>query len=335
MSTATTSGPGLRVLRAGPLTTIQDLGRGGWAHLGVPESGAADRASLRLANRLVGNRESAAGLEVTVGGLVVQAERDLLVAVAGASVPMTITGGSGPAEWTGSAGSEGGSPGSAAQAGSVGAASAGSARPTPVPGRSLLRLRAGQKLAMAPAVAGVRAYLAVRGGIDVPPVLGSRSGDVLCGLGPAVLRDGDELPVGTDTDGWPVTDLVPGLPPPTGPVTLWAIAGPHEHRLAPAGRAALDATIWQVDERSDRVGLRLSGPALEVTAEAAAPSEPMVRGAIQVPPGGRPVVFLADHPVTGGYPVIAVLPLAEVDRAAQLRPGQPVRLALRPAPEFG
>ena len=282
----------LQVVRAGPLSTVQDLGRPGWAHLGVPRSGAADRSSLRLANRLVGNHESAAGLEVTVGGLELRAEGDLTVAITGANCPITISG-------------------------------------TPSPARAVLRLPSGATLALGPARRGVRAYLAVRGGLAVPPVLGSRSTDTLSGLGPAVLGAGDRLDVGFEVTGWPRVDVAPGPDLPDGPVRLVAVAGPRDEALAAGGRELLAGTTWRVSDRSDRIGLRLDGPALPVVESWTTPSEGVVAGAIQLPPGGQPVVFLADHPVTGGYPVVAVLAEREIDRAAQLRPGQELSLLIR------
>jgi biotin-dependent carboxylase-like uncharacterized protein len=288
----------LVVVRSGPLTTVQDLGRGGWAHLGVPTSGAADRSALRLANRLVGNHEGAAALEVTVGGLELRAVGALSIAVTGASAAISIDG-------------------------------------VPSPGRTLLPLPAGATLRIGLATAGVRAYLAVRGGIDGPQVLGSHSTDTLSGLGPAALRDGDVVPVGTRVAGWPVVTIAPGAEPATGTVRLGTILGPRDDVLAQGAERLLRRTTWRVSDRSDRVGLRLEGPRLPLLETAARPSEAVVRGAIQVPPGGRPVLFLADHPVTGGYPVVAVVSDAEVDRASQLRPGQGLEFDLRPGPDWG
>jgi biotin-dependent carboxylase-like uncharacterized protein len=279
------------VIRSGPLTTVQDLGRPGWAHLGVPRSGAADRASLRLANRLVGNPEGAAALEVTVGGLELRAVGELSVAITGALCPISIGG-------------------------------------VPSPGRVLLRLPAGVVLRIGVAAAGVRAYLAVRGGLDLPPVLGSRSSDTLSGLGPAPIVDGDRLAVGAQQDRFPVLTVAPGREIPSETVHLDAILGPRDDALAVGGRELLGSTIWRVSERSDRVGLRLEGPALPVVKAWRTPSEGVIAGAMQLPPGGQPMIFLADHPVTGGYPVVAVLTDAEVDRAGQLRPGQGVRFTL-------
>jgi KipI family sensor histidine kinase inhibitor len=284
--------PALEVLDPGFLTTVQDLGRPGWAHVGVGTSGAADRSALRLANRLVGNREGAAGLEVTLGGLVVRVVDDLLAAVTGASVPVLVD-------------------------------------DRPVPRNAVLQLFSGSVLRLGTATAGVRAVLAVRGGLAGAVVLGSRATDVLSGLGPPRLERGQVLEVGSDRRAWPVLDVAPVADPPTATVRLVAMPGPRDGALGPGGAALLAGTTWRVSERSDRVGVRLDGPALPVDPDAAeGPSEGVVRGAVQLPPGGRPVLFLADHPVTGGYPVIAVLPEADVDRVAQLRPGQGVRLVL-------
>ena len=286
------AGKRLVVVRSGPLTTVQDLGRPGWAHLGVPRSGAADRSSLRLANRLVGNAESAAALEVTVGGLELRAVGDLTLAVTGAPCPVSISG-------------------------------------IAVPSRAVLWLPSGATVRLDPAPVGVRAYLAVRGGFDVPPVLGSRSADTLSGLGPAVLAAGDELAIGGQSADWPVVEVAPGPELPAGLVRLAVIAGPRDDALAEGGREALARTVWRVSERSDRIGLRLEGPPLPVREAAQRPSEGVVRGAVQLPPGGLPVLFLADHPVTGGYPVVAVVTDVDVDRAGQLRPGQGLRFVMQ------
>jgi biotin-dependent carboxylase-like uncharacterized protein len=285
----------LDVVRAGPLTTVQDLGRPGWAHLGVPTSGAADRSSFRLANRLVGNREGAAALEVTIGGLEVRASDDLTIAVTGASGPITVD-------------------------------------RTPSPSRVVLSLRSGQVLRLGLATAGVRTYLAVRGGFSVPAVLGSRSTDTLSGLGPATLKDGDELDIGTEVAGWPVLTVAPGAGPTTGRLRLQAVPGPREAALGPGGRDLLQQSLWRVSARSDRIGVRLEGPPLPRRDAVGGSSEGVVRGAIQVPPGGQPVIFLADHPVTGGYPVVAVVRETDLDRAGQLRPGQEVEVRLTAVP---
>ena len=284
----------LEVVEVGPLALVQDLGRPGHAAVGVPRSGAADRAALCLANRLVANDdEGAAAIEVLLGGLAVRAHGLRTVALAGAPAPATVDG-------------------------------------TPVAHHSVVTLRPGQTLALGPPPTGLRTYLAVRGGLAVDDVLGSVAGDTLSGLGPAPLQPGDVLAVGPEPEHPWLLDLAPVAPPTGGTVTLRAIPGPRADWVADP--TALTRTTWTVSSRSDRVGMRLEGEPLRRTDKRELPSEGMVRGAIQVPPGGEPVVFLADHPVTGGYPVVAVVVDADVDRAAQVRPGQSVRFRTVEAP---
>jgi biotin-dependent carboxylase-like uncharacterized protein len=272
----------LTVVATGPLTTVQDAGRLGQAALGIGRSGACDRAAYRLANRLVGNDEGAAVLEVTFGGLVVRAESDLVVALTGARC-------------------------------------AGAPHHAPV------SLAAGQQLALGAPVTGARTYLAVRGGIDVPPVLGSRSTDLLSGLGPAVLTPGTVLPVGRSTGPMPGVDLAPVPEPSDGEVELRVLPGPRRDWFGDDAWRSLVSQRYAVTADSNRVGLRLDGEPLQRARTGELPSEGMVRGALQVPPSGTPVLFLADHPVTGGYPVIGYVVDDDVDRCAQLRPGQQVR----------
>jgi biotin-dependent carboxylase-like uncharacterized protein len=283
----------LEVLATGPLALVEDLGRPGLAASGVGRSGAADRAALGLANRLVANREDAAGLEVVFGGLAVRARGLLTVALAGAPAPAAVDG-------------------------------------TPVGHHALVTLRPGQVLQLDVPPTGLRTYLAVRGGIAVEPVLGSRSTDILAGLGPDRLAPGAVLPIGPEPTDLPLIDVAPVACPLGDTVVLRAVPGPRADFLAdPQG---LFATTWTASARSDRVGMRLEGGRLERTGPGELPTEGMVRGAIQVPPGGEPVLFLADHPVTGGYPVAAVVIDRDVDRAAQVRPGQPVRFVPVPPP---
>jgi biotin-dependent carboxylase-like uncharacterized protein len=279
----------LDILATGPLATVQDRGRPGLAAMGVTRSGAADGASAGLANRLVGNDPAAAVVEVTAGGLRVRAGRALLVAVTGAPAPVTVDG-----------------------------------RAAPFAGP--LPLAAGQVLALRAPPVGLRSYLAVRGGIDVAPVLGSRSTDTLSGLGPEPLRAGDRLPVGHLAAEEPIVDVAPVGAPSSRPV-LGLLPGPRRDWLEPAAWTALTSREWSVTADSNRVGLRLAGPGpgLARVREDELPSEGLVPGAVQVPPDGAPVLFLVDHPVTGGYPVLAVLPAADLPAAAQLRPGDVVR----------
>jgi biotin-dependent carboxylase-like uncharacterized protein len=294
----------IEILATGPLTTVQDLGRPGFASLGVSSSGAADRAALRLANRLVGNPEAAAAIEITLGGFAARFDAFARVALAGAPCEAHVT--------------------------PVGAVRAGAGVPPtgrPAGMHEPLYLPAGAELRLDTAAAGLRTYLAVAGGIDVPPVLGSRSTDTLAGLGPERLRAGDRLPVGRARGAAPGVDAVP-VASPSGDPVLRVLPGPRADWFGEDALAALLGARWEVTSDADRVGIRLDGPRLERRPDAAErelPSEGMVEGALQVPPAGRPVLFLADHPVTGGYPVIAIVAERDIGAAAQLRPGATVR----------
>ncbi|HEX2075032.1 MAG TPA: biotin-dependent carboxyltransferase family protein [Geodermatophilus sp.] len=274
------------VLATGPMTTVQDGGRPGQAALGIGRSGVCDRAAYRLANRLLGNDPGAAVLEVTLGGLALRAEADLLVVTTGARCA--------------------GSPAHNA--------------PALVP--------AGRELRLGMAATGLRTYVGIRGGIAVEPVLGSRATDVLAGLGPPVVSAGDVLPVGTAGQPPPGVDVAPVADPAGGEVTVRVLPGPRQDWFADEAWAALAGAPWAVTEDSNRVGLRLEGSPLQRTRSGELASEGMVRGALQVPPSGKPVLFLADHPVTGGYPVIGYVVDDDVDRCGQLRPGQ--TLCFRP-----
>jgi len=204
-------------------------------------------------------------------------------------------------------------------------ATAGARCAGPWPHAAPSRLRDGELLRLGPPVTGVRTYVAVRGGLDVEPVLGSRSTDVLAALGPPVAAAGDVLPVGPVTGPLPGVDVAPVAEPPDGDVALTVLPGPRRDWFDDAAWAQLTSR-WTVSSTSNRVGLRLDGPPLTRTTQGELASEGMVRGAVQVPPSGLPVLLLADSPVTGGYPVIAYVVDGDVDRAAQLRPGQGVRL---------
>ena len=282
----------LEVLRTGALATVQDLGRPGYAHLGVSGSGAADRGSLRLANRLVGNPESAAGIEVVLGGFAVRLlARPGVVAVTGARCSVRADG-------------------------------------RLLAMDSPLQLSAETVLELGAPEAGLRTYLAVRGGLDVAAVLGSRSTDTLSGLGPDALTEGVELPVGSDELEAPSVDIAP-QPHPPAELVLGVRVGPRDDWFADGAVDQLCSTGWQVSSDTDRVGIRLDGEPLERRGDGELKSEAMVRGSIQVPRGGRPIVFGADHPVTGGYPVIAVVDGDDMDLAAQARPGQTLRFRAR------
>ncbi len=279
----------LTVLDPGPCTTVQDRGRPGWAHLGVPRSGALDGAAAALANRLVGNHEDAALLETTLGGVCLRAEAAMTVAVTGAEAPVTV---------------------------------GGRERAFSEP----VTVRRGEDVAVGPARWGVRSYLAVAGGIEVPVVLGSRSTDTLSGIGPDVLVAGALLPVGAPVRAPVAVDVTAALRAPAQ-VCLRVHLGPREDWVA--DQQALFRAAYAVSEQSNRIGLRLRGPRLPRPEEGyrELPSEGIVLGAVQVPASGEPVVFLHDHPTTGGYPVLAVVVPDDLGRCAQLRPGDAVRFA--------
>jgi len=282
----------LTVLRTGPQVLVQDRGRVGYAHLGVPRAGVLDAPAAALANRLVGNPPDAAVLEVLLGALEIRTEAPCWVAVTGARVPLAVAG-------------------------------------TAAAHTQAVRLPAGASLALGTPDDGMRSYLAVAGGIDVAPVLGSRSTDTLAGVGPAPVAVGDVLPVGV-ASGVPAALDTP-RPPRSDPVRV--LPGPHRDWFDADVRARLAATPWTVGAASDRVGLRLQGEPLPRN-DGELPSEGMVLGAIQVPPDGQPVVLLADHGPTGGYPVAGVVHPDDLWQLAQLRPGERVilhRPADRPA----
>ncbi len=280
----------VRIVASGPLATVQDLGRPGLAHLGVTRSGAADRRSLRLANRLVGNLAGAAAIEATYGGLVASFTGPTMIAVTGAPCSLELAG-----------------------------RPVGMYAPVDVPAGARLRIGAPER--------GVRSYLAIRGGVDVPAVLGSRSRDTLAGIGPEPLAAGTVLPIGRESGPSPTVDLAPQAQYADEPV-LRMILGPREDWFTAESVTGLWAGAYEVSADSDRVGVRLRGPALRRRTSAELPSEGVVAGAVQIPRDGQPVIFLADHPVTGGYPVVGVVAADDLALAAQCRPGQ--RLRLRP-----
>jgi biotin-dependent carboxylase-like uncharacterized protein len=298
----------VEVLAPGALTTIQDLGRPGWAHIGVPRSGAADRPALRLANQLVGNVDGAAVLETTLAGPRLRFDGAAVVALTGAPVRPGVGDGA-------------------------------------VPMNEAFELAAGDELKVGNASSGLRTYIAIRGGIYVPRVLGSAATDVLTGLGPARLARGDllataELAPATGEPGVATRDVTGGgraiwppapEPPPLlelpNSVVLHVIVGPRSDWFTADSIERLLHEPFTVDQASNRIGLRLQGAQLERSRADQLLSEGLVPGAIQVPADGRPILLLVDHPTTGGYPVIAVVRSQDLPLAAQLRPGHEVRFA--------
>lgn len=281
------------IRKAGPLSTLQDLGRAGHMGTGIPVSGAMDRRSHGLANRLVGNGEHRATIEATLGGLEVEFDEDVRVAVTGAELDVFV----------------------GERMGGINAA---------------LHVPAGTPVRLGTPRAGLRSYMAVAGGFDAPSLFGSRSTDVLSGLGPDPLADGDSIPV--------------GVPDPAEAPTAWIdhaavapIAKVVEARILPGPRLdwftddalkLLRTSAYSVGARSNRIGVRLEGPELERSISGELTSEGIICGAIQVPASGQPLVFMADHPTTGGYPVIAVVHPDDLPLLAQAAPGTQVRFRL-------
>ena len=283
----------LEVLAPGMLALVQDLGRPGWAHVGVGRSGAADQGSMRLANRLVANPESAAGIELLLGGLRLRARGAVTVALAGAEGPATVDG-------------------------------------RPVGRDALVEVPDGGELVVGTATRGLRTYVAVRGGLAVPAVLGSRSTDRLAGLGPAPLVVGDVLLVGPPPAELPTVDLAPVRPWPDE-VVVPVVPGPHVDWFTDGLAVLTGHEGYRTTPASDRTALRLDGRAIARTPDARGRELPpigLVPGAVQIPPNGLPVVFGADHPVTGGYPVLAVVRSSAQGALAQLRPGDRLRFTL-------
>jgi biotin-dependent carboxylase-like uncharacterized protein len=273
----------LEVLSVGGLATVQDLGRFGYAHLGVPPSGALDRPSLRLANRLVGNDEGCAAMEILLGGARLRAHTSMWVAVTGAPC--------------------------------------GAAMGTPV------QLLDNETLTIPPASEGMATYVAVRGGIDVAEVLGSRSTDLFSGIG-AQLVAGEYLRIGPQREcGRMPVDVAPLDPIDPEPI-LAVRLGPRDDRFTAQAVARLTSSIYIVTPTSNRVGLRLKGLPLERRDHSELPPEAMLTGSVQIPPDGQPILFLPDHPTTGGYPVIAVVVESDMSKAGQARPGSTIRFRL-------
>lgn len=284
----------LVVTEVGPRALVVDGGRPGWAHIGVPPAGALDGPAHALAQRLVGNPPGAAGLEILLGGLALRATAATTVALTGPPGGMVVrTGG----------------------------------HERVVASHQPVHLHAGDVLVVPAPTSGLRGYLAVSGGVAVEPVLGSRSADTLSGLGPAPLEVGTRLPLGPATSTPSVGIGAIGVSAAPDAVVIRLHLGPRAEWVDDAA-GRLRAGTWTVGSASDRVGVRLEGPALERAAAfrgVELRSEGLVGGAVQVPPDGQPVVFLADHPTTGGYPVVGVVEPAELPAFAQLRPGSSVR----------
>jgi len=277
----------LIVEHPGLFTTLQDLGRPGYAHFGVTTSGAADRSAHGAANRAVGNPASAATLELTLGGLVASLDASAYagrwMSLTGAPAPVTVDG-------------------------------------EPVSARAFW-LPAGSTLSIGTPPAGMRSYLAVDGGFSAPEVLGSVSWDSLARIGTPPLVAGQSVATGPPSQGSPVA--APARVHAVTPVVEFHW-GPRHDVFSQHDLVLFATTRWRVSTETNRVGVRLEGAILD-SRNGSLPSEGAVVGAIQVPPSGEPIVFLADHPVTGGYPIIGVVAEAHLWQLAQATPGTGVR----------
>jgi biotin-dependent carboxylase-like uncharacterized protein len=290
----------LRVVRPGMLTTVQDLGRFGHAAIGVSPAGACDTLSLRVGNRLVGNADGAAALEMTLVGGELEFDDERSVVLAGATSAAVLRTGSGA---------------------------------TPLQAWTPAHVRAGDRLVAGPLARGARAYVCISGGIATAPVLGSRSLHVSSGLGGAPVRGGDVLPLG------PRRAQARFLPRAAQTLVVDSIfrgilrfrLGPHWPVLRKRDMDRLFEASFTVAERSDRMGLRLSGLLSEariprrLEADGRMITEGVPPGAVQLPPGGEPIILLADRPTTGGYPVIGCIAAVDLPACGQLRPRDAVR----------
>ncbi|MEX5685802.1 5-oxoprolinase/urea amidolyase family protein [Pseudomonas silesiensis] len=289
-SAAAPSGAYLQIITPGLHCVLQDMGRPGQTGQGVSRSGALDLGALRAANRAVGNPSDMACVEAVLGGLSFICHGRAVIAVTGAQTPVTITNASG-LQW-----------------------SAENYQP--------IELEAGDKVSLGSPLAGLRSYLSIRGGFEVAPVLGSLSTDTLAQVGPPALAAGDQLGFTTLTTGTSVSlNEAPAfdLPTTANIVTLDVVMGPRTDWFTEDAIARLSSQLWRVTSQSNRVGIRLAGETpLERSNHQELPSEGTSVGAIQVPASGQPVLFLADHPLTGGYPVIGAVASYHLDLAGQI-----------------
>ncbi|HQR19301.1 MAG TPA: biotin-dependent carboxyltransferase family protein [Burkholderiaceae bacterium] len=300
----------IRVLRSGVLATVQDLGRPGMQHLAIVPGGAMDAVSHRIANALVGNVDDAASLEIALAGPELLFECDALIALHGARFEPLLDG-------------------------------------APMPVSRPVRLPAGARLRVGRAVDGAFGYLAVAGGIDVSPVLGSRSTYVPAafgGLKGRAILAGDTLPLRADAaelgraryvqlarggrtvglagGGASVRWSAPMFTLPADPIVVRVVDGVHARLFSAAARSELLGARWSVAAESNRMGYRLAGPRLALEQPREIMSQPVGFGTVQVPASGQPIVLMADRQTTGGYPRIAEVIAADVPRIAQAVPGR-------------
>jgi antagonist of KipI len=279
--------PAFSVIRPGMLTTIQDLGRWGYQRLGVPVAGPMDAYSHRYANALVGNSETAAALEITLIGPVLEAVGKVTCAVAGARFEVSIEGRS-------------------------------------IPPDRVFDVESGTRLRFGTRISGARATLAVRGGFEVPASYGSRATSIISRIGPfggRALRAGDQLPVGPEREAAAAVRSDLGLTLPQGGARLRVIQGPHGDMFEASAFEALFGSRYIVTPNSNRMAYRLEGSALGHRGSAGILSDATPIGSLQVPPSGQPILLMADRQTTGGYPKIATVITADLPVAGQLAPG--------------
>lgn len=273
----------ITVLAPGAFTTVQDLGRVGWAAAGVPPSGAMDPFALRAANRLTGNDDATAAFEITLQGPTLRFDTEALVALTGAPIEADVDA-------------------------------------TPVAALETVGIAKGSTLKLGQCSRGLRAYLAVRGGLAVKEILGSRSTLVSAGIGRALAAE-DVLPFGDARGESPRRRMKP----PALDDVVRVIPGPQLDAFTKRGRDAFFSQAFRVSPRSDRVGVRLEGDPIELAAGADIDPEGVVTGAIQVPADGHPIILGPDRPVTGGYAKIGTVIAADLGVVAQARPGASLR----------
>ena len=296
----------MNILFPGPLSTVQDMGRTGHASQGYPECGACDKYALALGNLLCGNPETAAAIEMTFVGATVQFDQDAVIALTGASCAPTLNGMS-------------------------------------IPLHAPVRVPAGSTLEIGMFTAGLRLYLCVQGGVDVPPVLGSRSTDLKCRIGGVegrALRQGDHLPIGMPAPGYAfgraarAAKVLAGKPwllrprtahsfmPEQAVPLLRAVPGPQDSAFTEEGLRTFFSSMYTVATDLNRMGVRLSGPAVATKHGSDILSDGIVEGSVQISANGQPILMLADHQTTGGYAKIATVIAPDLSACAQLRPGE-------------
>ena len=281
----------IRILDAGPQTTVQDLGRTGQMRYGIPPSGPVDRFAFVLANRLVGNADTAAALECTLIGPRFEITAAGTIAVTGADMPVTVNG-------------------------------------QRVAGWRTIAVKAGDIVKLGPARTGVRSYVGVAGGLDVPLVLGSRSTYLrgrVGGVEGRALRKGDELHLFPSRPVKPRHVEPRAIPDYTGEPTVHAVLGPQADRFTAEGLEALFGGRYEVLPQSDRMGSRLRGPRIAHARGHDIVSDGIALGSIQVPGDGQPIVLLVDRQSTGGYTKAATICSFDIWRVGQARPGQSLR----------